>query len=333
MSWPRRALSQPDLAERLLGRSRDAVPEALNLADDRRPEQRARARALLDRLERESPFPGPPRVGSSGAPGSGKSSLLDAMARALRARGETLAIVAVDPSSRASGGALLGDRIRVRSAGSDPGVFFRSMAARERLGGISDAARAGVAILAPVFDHVFVETVGVGQAESDVTSIVDTLAYVASPGGGDVLQFIKAGLIELPDVFAVNKADLGEAAANTAHELAGALELGGREAFGWKPPVLLVSARDGTGVDRLLETIRAHREHQLASGALRARREVGREDGVLAQLAERYGSHGLAQLGGADGARARVRQSQSATSFALVEALGAEIEASLRRSR
>jgi LAO/AO transport system kinase len=309
------------------------VPEALNLADDRRPERRAQARALLDRLERESPFPGAARVGITGAPGSGKSTLLDAVARALRARGETLAIVAVDPSSRASGGALLGDRIRVRAAANDPGVFFRSMAARERLGGISDAARAGVAILAPVFDHVFVETVGVGQSESDVTSIVDTLVYVASPGGGDVLQFIKAGLIELPDVFAVNKADLGEVAANTAHELAGALELGGRETDGWKPPVLLVSARDGTGIPQLLEAIRAHREHQAASGALRARRQAGLEDAVLAQLAERYGSHGLAQLGGAEGARARVRQSQGTTSFALVETLAAEIEASLRRPR
>jgi LAO/AO transport system kinase len=259
--------------------------------------------------------------------------LLDAIARRVRARGETLAIIAVDPSSRASGGALLGDRIRVRAAGSDPGVYFRSMAARERLGGISDAARAGVAILAPVFDHVFVETVGVGQSESDVTSIVDSLVYVASPGGGDVLQFIKAGLIELPDVFAVNKADLGEVAANTAHELAAALELGGRESDGWKPPVLLVSARDGTGIDALLEALRAHREHQIGSGALRRRRESGREDAVLAQLGERYGSHGLAQLGGADGLRARVRQSQGATSFALVEALGAEIEASLRKPR
>ena len=111
------------------------------------------------------------------------------------------------------------------SAVGDPGVFVRSMAARERLGGISDAARAAVAILAPVFDHVFVETVGVGQSESDVISIVDTLVFVASPGSGDVLQFIKAGLIELPDIYVVNKADLGEPATRTAHELTSALGL------------------------------------------------------------------------------------------------------------
>lgn len=309
------------------------MPEALNLADDRRPERRAKARALLDRLERESPFPGAPRIGITGAPGGGKSSLLDAIVRQLRARGETLAIVAVDPSSRASGGALLGDRIRVRSAGGDPGVFVRSMAARERLGGISDTARAGVTILAPVFDHVFVETVGVGQSESDVASIVDTLVYVASPGGGDVLQFIKAGLFELPDVFAVNKADLGESAAQTLHELSSALALGGRETGAWRPPVLLVSARDGTGIDALIEAIRAHRDHQLATSALRARRRAGLEDAVAAQLAERYGSHGLTQLGGPEVLRARMRQAPAATSIALLEALGAEIEAALRRPR
>jgi LAO/AO transport system kinase len=207
------------------------------------------------------------------------------------------------------------------------------MAARERLGGVADATRAAVAILAPVFDHVFVETVGVGQSESDVRALVDTLVYVASPGSGDVLQFIKAGLLELPDVFAINKADLGESAAQTAHELVSAQGLGGREPGAWKPPALLVSARDGTGIDALLEAIRAHGAHQLASSALRARRRAGLEEAVLAQLAQRYGSHGLAQLGGREGARARLRQAGDATSFALCEMLGAEIEAALRQAR
>jgi hypothetical protein len=142
------------------------VPEALNLADDQRPARRAEALALLERLERGTPFPGPPRVGITGAPGAGKSTLLDALVRSLRGRGESVAIVAVDPSSRASGGALLGDRIRVRASSADPGVFVRSMASRDRLGGVSDAARAGVAIFAAadeprlaavrtLLDHVF----------------------------------------------------------------------------------------------------------------------------------------------------------------------------------
>jgi len=309
------------------------VPEALNLTDDRRPERRALAEQLLDVLERESPFPGASRIGITGAPGSGKSTLLDALARSLRARGETLAIVAIDPSSRSSGGALLGDRLRMRSAGSDPGVFVRSMAARERLGGISDAARAGVAILAPVFDHVFVETVGVGQSESDVISIVDTLLFIASPGSGDVLQFIKAGLIELPDVFAVNKADLGEAAVRTANELANAQGLAAREAGAWQPPVVPVSARDGSGIDALLDALRAHRAYLLDGDRLRARRRAGAAEHVLGMLAQRYGSYGIERLGGPDGLRARLRAEPAQSSFAAVATLGAEIEDALRKPR
>jgi LAO/AO transport system kinase len=288
----------------------------------------------LEKLERESPFPGAPRVGVTGAPGSGKSTLLDALVRALRARGESVAIVAVDPSSRSSGGALLGDRIRVRSAASDPGVFVRSMAARERLGGISEATRSGVVILASVFDHVFVETVGVGQSESEVVSIVDTLLFVATPGGGDVLQFIKAGLVELPDVFAVNKSDLGEAAIRTAHELETAQGMAGHESGGWRPPVLQVSARDGAGIDALLDALGRHFRHQSESGALRARRRAGAEESVLSSLALRYGSYGLERLGGADAVRVRLREAPPGwSSFAFIDAIGAEIEDALKKTR
>ena len=151
------------------------MAEALNLADDQRPARRDAARALLETLERETPFPGAARIGITGAPGAGKSTLLDALVRCLRPRGDTLAIVAVDPSSQRTGGALLGDRARVRAGGSDPGVFIRSMAARERLGGLAEAARAGVTILSAAFDRVFVETVGVGQSEVEVSTLVDTL--------------------------------------------------------------------------------------------------------------------------------------------------------------
>jgi hypothetical protein len=156
--------------------------------------------------------------------------------RRLRARGETVGIAAVDPSSRRSGGALLGDRARVRSGAHDPGVFLRSMAARERLGGLADATWASVTVLAAVFDHVFVETVGVGQSEAEVADLADTLLFVAQPGAGDVLQFMKAGVLEHPDVFAVNKADLGPVAERTASELATGLALAARDAAGWTPP-------------------------------------------------------------------------------------------------
>jgi LAO/AO transport system kinase len=230
----------------VLARERESVALALNLCDDRRPEPRAAALQLLDRLEREAPFPGAPRVGITGAPGAGKSTLLDAFVRGLRAGGDTVGIVAVDPSSRESGGALLGDRIRVQAAGRDAGVFIRSMAARERLGGLADATRAGVSVLACAFDRVFVETVGVGQSEVEIAGLVDTLVYVANPGTGDALQFMKAGLIELPDLFVVNKSDLGPAATRTALELESGLGLGSRADPGWSPPVLLGIPGDNT---------------------------------------------------------------------------------------
>lgn len=316
----------------MLARERESVAEALNLSDDRRPEPRAAALRLLDRLEREAPFPGAPRVGITGAPGAGKSTLLDALVRGLRVRGETVGIVAVDPSSRETGGALLGDRIRVRSAGRDAGVFIRSMAARERLGGLADATRAGVTVLACAFDRVFVETVGVGQSEIEIASLVDTLVYVANPGTGDLLQFMKAGVMEVPDVFVVNKSDQGLAATRTAHELESSLGLGERPDLGWSPPVLLASARDGTGIPGVLAALDRHREHLVASGGLCERRARGRESFVLEALERRYGSYGLGRVGGREGVRARVRERSAASSFRLASELGNEIEDALRKS-
>jgi LAO/AO transport system kinase len=212
----------------------------------------------------------------------------------------------VDPSSRQTGGALLGDRIRVPSGAGDPGVFIRSMAARDRLGGLADATRSGVVILSAAFDRVFVETVGVGQSEVDVAGLVDTLVYVGHPDAGDTLQFMKAGILELPDIFVlelpdifvVNKADLGESALRTARELESGLELSPRANAGWTRRVLLVSARDGTGVDLLVDAVDAHRRQQDESGELRARRRRCREAFVLETLENRYGGYGIEALGG-----------------------------------
>jgi LAO/AO transport system kinase len=249
--------------------------------------------------------------------------------RRLRARDETVAIVAVDPSSRQSGGALLGDRIRVRSGAGDPGVFIRSMAARDRLGGLADATRAGVLILAAGFDRVFVETVGVGQSEGEVAGLVDSLVFVATPGSGDALQFMKAGVLELPDVFVVNKADLGPPAQRTCAELESGLGLGERADDGWTPPVLLVSARDGTGVDTLLEALAGHRTQLMATGGLAERRRRGRESFVIDSLQRRYGSIGIERLGGGAALVERIRDCQDESAFALVTALGSEIEDTL----
>ena len=254
--------------------------------------------------------------------------------RHLRKRGETVGVIAVDPSSRRTGGALLGDRIRVRAGANDPGVFFRSMAARDRLGGLAEATRAGVTILSAVFDRVLVETVGVGQSESDVADLVDTLAFVAQPGAGDLLQFMKAGVLELPDVFVVNKADQGPIAERSASELESGLGLGERAtAPGWTAPVVLTSARDGVGIDALLEALDAHRDALEASGERAARRRRGRDRYVAERLRARYGSFGIDALGGDTALGERIAAEPEASGFRLAHALGAEIEDALGKPR
>jgi len=307
------------------------VPEALNLADDQRPDRREQTLELLDALEQLSPFPGSPRVGLTGAPGSGKSTLLDALVGELRPRGETLGIVAVDPSSQSTGGALLGDRVRVRSAAADPGVFIRSMAARDQLGGLAESTWAAILILSAAFDRVFVETVGVGQSETDVATLVDTLIYVATPEAGDVLQFMKAGIFEYPDIFVVNKSDLGAAAGRTASEIRGGASLGERSDGRPDSAVLLTSARDGKGVDELVASIDRNHQQQIDANTLHERRLRGRRSQLLQTLERRYGAFGIEQLGGSRALRERVRADDGSSAFALLARLGREIEDALQK--
>ena len=274
-----------------------------------------------------------PVLGITGTGGSGKSSLVDELVRRflLDFTDKTIAVVSVDPSKRKTGGALLGDRIRMRSVGADPGVFIRSMAARDQLGGVAAGVRAAIAILGASFDCILVETVGVGQSESEVASLVDSLLFVANPGSGDALQFMKAGLLEWPDVFVVNKADLGPPATRTASELESALSLAPHDSAGWQPPVLMVSARDGSGIDALADALDAHRRHLIDSDDLRARRAAGRDAHGVESRARRYGSHGLEQLGGARAVAERVREDAAHSTFAWVDVLGREIEDALRK--
>jgi LAO/AO transport system kinase len=313
----------------LLDRDREAVAPALNLVDDQRPEQRAAAAQMLAALEEQVLFGGAPRLGLTGAPGAGKSTLLDALVRRARARGETLGVIAVDPSSQRTGGALLGDRIRVRSGAGDPGVLFRSLAARDRLGGLAEAARASVTVLAAAFDRVIVETVGVGQSEGEVHQLVDTLLYLAQPGAGDVLQFMKAGILELPDVFAVNKSDLGPAAERSAAELRAGLGLGEQSEADWSPPVVLCSARDGVGLDDLEDALASHRDFLDAAGRLEQRRRLGRDGAVRDALLRRYGSYGVNAIGGDGGIAERLAGAPHASGFGLLTELAAHIESTL----
>jgi len=221
-------------------------------------------------------------VGVTGAAGTGKSTLVNRLAQSLRSRKRTVGIVAVDPSSPFTGGALLGDRVRMRDLAGDPGVFIRSMATRGMLGGLAQATGDVVKVLdAAGFDVVLVETVGVGQAEVDIARAAHTTVVVEAPGLGDDVQALKAGLLEIADVLVVNKADR-PGAAQTARALGATLELGGewpQEGRGWQPPVLQTVALDGTGVTEVLEAIAAHRVYLQETGLLAQReRERARAD-------------------------------------------------------
>jgi LAO/AO transport system kinase len=287
--------SPSELAKLVLDGDRSAVSSALNLVDDDRPTRRKRALELLDALEGRGHGA---RIGVTGAPGSGKSTLLDALVSGLGQRGRSVGILAVDPSSQRTGGALLGDRMRLGPRSRNSGVFLRSMAARSQLGGLSEVTGPSLDILVAAFDAVFVETVGVGQSEAEIIHLVDSLVFVAQPAAGDLIQFMKAGILEWPDIFFVNKSDLGDAATRTAAELCAGLELGRRRDAEFAPPVLCGSARDGVGIDELIEALDAHREHLHSSGALAIRREEGRAARIRNALATRYGRFGLARLRG-----------------------------------
>ena len=334
--------ADPQRVERLLEGlatgERGAISEALNLVDDRRSEEREAALRLLDGLARrtgpDAPGAAPHvhhRVGITGAPGAGKSSLLNALVENLHSEAAGIGIIAVDPSSQRSGGALLGDRMRLSGGARESGVFLRSMAARDRLGGLADATHASATVLSSVFHWVFIETVGVGQSECEVADLVDTLVFVAQPGAGDTLQFMKAGILELPDIFVVNKADTGPVAERTRGELQATLGLTGPgDGENWQAPVLLASAQDRLGIDDLIESIAAHRDHGLAGGQLAERRARGQVAFAIESLARRYGDYGLARLGGAQAIARRLEAPREGSIFGAVLEIGQQIEAEIR---
>jgi LAO/AO transport system kinase len=209
-------------------------------------------------------------IGLTGSPGVGKSSLAEQLLRAARSRDQTIAVLAIDPTSPFTGGALLGDRLRMQAHATDPGVFIRSMATRGHLGGMALAAPEAIRILdASGKDLIVVETVGVGQAEVEVATATDTTLVVLAPGWGDYVQVAKAGILEIANVFVVNKADK-EGGDDAVRELKNMLRMGPK--MEWTPPIVKTSTVTGEGVDDLWEAIQEHRKHQEATGALEEKR-------------------------------------------------------------
>nr|WP_184812495.1 methylmalonyl Co-A mutase-associated GTPase MeaB [Actinophytocola algeriensis] len=256
-----------DLVEQARDGRPRAVARLISLVEDDSPHLRSVAAAL-------SPLTGRARVlGLTGPPGVGKSTSTSMLVSAFRARGLRVGVLAIDPSSPFSGGALLGDRIRMHSHTVDPGVYIRSMATRGALGGLATATPQAVRVLdAAGFDVVLIETVGVGQSEVDIVALADTTVVLLAPGMGDGIQAAKAGILEVADVFVVNKADRDGADA-TVRDLKHAMSLGRRELGpSWRQPIVRTVASAGEGVEELVDALDAHRDWLVSHGELEVRR-------------------------------------------------------------
>jgi LAO/AO transport system kinase len=273
-----------ELAARLRGGDRRALARAISLVEDDRDEGWELVRKLYGETGRAAIY------GLTGPPGAGKSTLIGALTKARRDAGRTVGVLSIDPSSPFTSGALLGDRIRLTEHFLDPGVFIRSMASRGALGGLAEAALQACLLLdAAGREEIFLETVGVGQGEIDIVDHADTVVLVLMPGSGDSVQALKAGVMEIPDVIVVNKAD-HPLADTLVREIRGVLSLGnldpreGAEERGerWRVPIVKTVAAEGRGIEELAERLAAHREHIVAAGQLEERRRRHLRSEVLA---------------------------------------------------
>ncbi len=270
------AMPTATLAQRLLDGDRRALARAISLVERSDPAGWEVVRETYGHTGRAQ------TIGITGPPGAGKSTLVGAMAKHWREQDETIGVLSIDPSSPFTQGALLGDRIRLTEHFLDPGVFIRSMANRGALGGLSEAALQAVLLMdAAGRDHVLLETVGVGQSEVDVINHADTIVLVLIPGSGDSIQALKAGVMEIPDIIVVNKAD-HTMAATMIREVKSVLALGHSRDLEWQPPVIPTQAHNGEGVPELIEQLDLHTKHLADTGQLAERRAENLRREVLA---------------------------------------------------
>lgn len=300
------------LAHDVVRRERAAIGRALSLVEDRRPSSEGGIIALLRALRGGGAGRDGVRVGLTGPPGAGKSSLVAAFARELRHRQRSVGVLAVDPTSPRTGGALLGDRSRIDADPHDDGIFVRSMASGGDLGGLARAARSAVDVLSASHDVVLIETVGVGQNETDVELVADMTVLVMQPGSGDILQLLKAGILEIPDLFVVNKIDLGDVAHKTRRELAATMPaIRGRRANGKAPSVYATSTVTQEGVTQVIDALDAIRTELAGTGELVRRRAEGEAAWAMRALTRRIGEIGVEALGGMRAAAAGLQRAMA----------------------
>lgn len=236
-------------------------------------------------------------IGLTGPPGVGKSTLAGALITAYRRQGKSVGVIAVDPSSRRTGGALLGDRVRLRTDPEDQQTFIRSMAARDQLGGLAEITFGAMVLMRAVYDIVLVETVGVGQSETDISMAADTVVFCVQPGSGDSLQFMKAGIVEIPDIVVVTKGDMGAAATRAKADVKGALGMAAEASLDWGVPVKIVTATSGEGLPGFMDELAEHWHWLGREARLVERRRLQAETWLKQAIKERYGREGLKKLG------------------------------------
>ena len=286
-----------DLAAAVSRGDRPALAAALNLLDDQRVSARDKAAELLTLLQLNQGFPDRHLIGITGPPGAGKSTLCAALISVWRKSGLRVGVLAVDPSSPISGGALLGDRLRMQTSHEDDGVFVRSLSSRGQFGGLSAEVWPMSVVMLAGFDIVLIETVGVGQREADIARLCDTTCYVAQPGSGDSVQFLKAGILEVPHILVVNKEDMGNVARRTLAELRAALNREHPDGH-WEVPVLATSATRNMGIEALTDVIHQHHSALKTEQTLLPRRRRYQIYWIHKRLQEEFGSFGIEQLGG-----------------------------------
>ena len=234
-------------------------------------------------------------LGITGPPGVGKSSLIKNLINHYRNKQKTVAVLAVDPSSKKTGGALLGDRIRLESNPDDKGLFVRSMAAKNKLGGLASITLSSVFLLNAIFDFTIIETVGVGQSETDIANIADTVLFCVQPGSGDSLQFMKAGIIEIPDIVAITKSDLGKVATNTFNDVSNSLKFSILEDKK-EIPVINISSKENKNIDKLIKFIDEHKIYN-GSKVIREKKKLKKSMFWLEEsIKEQFGVNGIKKL-------------------------------------